>query len=63
VGKYPEFAAQWTQTVTEEAKRQELQIKIARQWLKIDSSAALKWIDTLELSEEIKQGLKADLDF
>jgi hypothetical protein len=60
--KYPEFAAHWTQAVTEEAKRQEFQIQVARQWLKISSSAACKWIDNLELPEEIKQRLKNGLD-
>ena len=61
VGKYPEFAAQWTKSTTDETKRQKYQIEVARQWLKTDPSAALKWIDSLGLPEEIKQSLKTPL--
>ncbi|HTL72064.1 MAG TPA: alanine-zipper protein [bacterium] len=57
--KYPEYAAQWTQSVTDEAQRQKYQLQIAAQWMKTDPSAALKWIDSLNLPEEIKQSLKA----
>jgi predicted nucleic acid-binding Zn-ribbon protein len=62
-GRYPEFAAQWTQTVTDEGKREKFQIQVARQWLTIDSPPALKWIATLELPEEMKQRLISGLDF
>lgn len=58
VGKYPEFAAQWTSSVTDETKRQKFQIEMARQWMKTDSSAAWKWIDSLNLPDEVKQSLK-----
>lgn len=61
VAKYPEYAAQWTQSVTDAAKRQKYQIQVARPWLKTDSSAASKWIDSLDLPDEIKQSLKAPL--
>jgi hypothetical protein len=61
VAKYPDYAAQWTQSVTDEAKRQKYQIQVARQWMKTDSLAALKWIDGLTLPDEIKQSLKAPL--
>jgi hypothetical protein len=57
--KYPEVAAQWTQSVTDETKRQKCQIEVARQWLKTDESAAMKWIESLGLPEAIKQTLKA----
>lgn len=58
VVKYPEFAAQWTQSVTDEAQRQKFQVQVATQWLKNDAVAAQKWIDSLELPAEIKQSLK-----
>ncbi len=59
--KYPDYAAQWTQSVTNETQRQQYQIQVARQWLKSDSSAATKWIDSLSLPEEIKHSLKTTL--
>jgi hypothetical protein len=58
---YPEFAAEWTQSVSDETKRQNYQIQVARQWMKTDSSAATKWIESLGLPEETKQSLKAPL--
>lgn len=61
VVKYPDYAAQWTQSVTDETLRQKYQIQVARQWMKTDSSAATKWIESLGLPEEIKQSLKAPL--
>ena len=57
--KYPEFAGQWTLSVTDETKRQKYQIQVARQWMKTDPIAALKWIKTLNLPEEAKQLPKA----
>lgn len=59
VAKYPEYAGQWTQSVTNETDRQKYQIQVARQWLKTDPSAALKWINSLDLPEEIKKKLIA----
>jgi predicted nucleic acid-binding Zn-ribbon protein len=59
--KYPDYAAQWTQSMTDENQRQKYQIQVARQWLKTDSSAATKWIESLSLPEDIKQSLKASL--
>ncbi|HEV2692175.1 MAG TPA: hypothetical protein VG347_04705 [Verrucomicrobiae bacterium] len=56
--KYPDFAAQWTASVTDETKRQYYQAQVARQWLKTDPSSAQKWIDTLNLPDAIKQSLK-----
>jgi predicted nucleic acid-binding Zn-ribbon protein len=47
--KYPAFAAQWTQSVTNEVLRQKLQAQVAQQWLKSDTNAAQKWIETLNL--------------
>ena len=58
VAKYPDYAAQWTQSVTDETQRRKYQIQVARQWMKIDSSAATKWIGSLTFPEEIKQSLK-----
>ncbi|HEX9048844.1 MAG TPA: hypothetical protein VF988_17595, partial [Verrucomicrobiae bacterium] len=57
VAKYPDFAAQWTQSVTNETLRQKFQVQVARQWLKNDTSAATNWIGTLNLPEEVKQSL------
>jgi hypothetical protein len=57
--KYPEFAAQWTQSVTDETRRQKLQLQVARQWMKTDPSAASAWVKSLNLPEEIRQSLKA----
>ncbi len=57
--KYPDYAAQWSQSVADETQRQKYQIQIARQWMKTDSSAATKWIDSLSLPDEVKQSLKA----
>jgi hypothetical protein len=54
IAKYPEFAAQWTQTVTNETQRQKYQVQVARQWIKTDPDAALKWINTLSLPEAVK---------
>jgi hypothetical protein len=54
VVKYPEYAAQWTQSVTDETRRQNDEVRVARQWLKTDRSAALKWIERLNLPTEIK---------
>ena len=62
VQRYPEFAGQWTQSVTNEARRQKYQVQVARQWLKTDPSAASRWIDSLNLPEEIKQSLDDSLD-
>ncbi len=59
--KYPEFAGQWTQSVTDENKRQTFQVQVARQWMKTDPSVAVKWINTLDLPEAIKQSLKPPL--
>lgn len=59
VGKYPEFAAQWTQSVADETRRQKYQVQVARQWLTTDPSAALKWLDSLNLPEETRRSLKA----
>jgi hypothetical protein len=57
--KYPEFAGQWTQSVADETNRRKFQAQVARQWMKTDSSAATKWIDGLDLPEDLKQPLKA----
>jgi hypothetical protein len=59
--KYPAYAAQWTQSVTDDAQRQKFQLQVARQWLKTDPSAALKWTDSLRLPEAIRQSLQAQL--
>ncbi len=59
VAKYPEYAAQWTQSVTNETTRQKFQLQVARQWMKSDPAAAMKWINSLDLPEEIKQPLKS----
>jgi hypothetical protein len=56
--KYPGYAAQWTQIVADETQRQKYQVQVARQWLKTDPSAALKWIDSLNFPEAIKQRLE-----
>jgi hypothetical protein len=61
VVKYPEFAGQWTQSVTDAAKRQKYQVLVARQWMKADPAAAWKWINSLDLPDDIKQPLKAQL--
>ncbi|MDR3456616.1 MAG: TIR domain-containing protein [Verrucomicrobiae bacterium] len=61
VEQYPAFAWQWTQSVTDDAKRQKFQLQIARQWMKSDPSAALAWINGLELPDKIKQQLKGAL--
>ena len=37
MGKYPEFAWQWTQSVTNETRRQKFQLQVARQRLKTGS--------------------------
>lgn len=58
VVKYPEYAAQWTQSVTDEAKRQKYQSQVAREWMATDSAAAEKWIDALAVPEELKASLK-----
>jgi uncharacterized protein (DUF1778 family) len=47
--------------VTDAAKRQKYQVLVARQWMKADPAAALKWINSLDLPDEIKQPLKAQL--
>jgi hypothetical protein len=57
-GKYPEFAGQWTQSVTNETQRQKFQVQVARQWLKTDPTAAAKWIDSLDLPADLKPSLK-----
>ncbi len=59
--KYPEFAGQWTQSVTDATQRQMYQLQVARQWLKTDSAAAIKWVDTLDLPEALKPPLPAPL--
>jgi len=59
VTKYPEYAAQWTQSVTDEIQRQKYQVQVAKQWMKSDPASASRWIDSLALPEEIKQPLKA----
>jgi predicted nucleic acid-binding Zn-ribbon protein len=59
VAKYPAFAAQWTQSVTNETLRQKFQTQVAQQWLKADTNAAAKWIETLNLPDAAKQSLKA----
>ena len=58
LAKYPDYAAQWTQSVSDETKRQKYQTQVARQWMKTDAAAALKWIDSLALPDEIKQSMK-----
>ena len=57
--KYPDFAAQWTQSVTNDAERQKFQLQIARQWLKTNPAAATNWIDSLDLPAKIRSSLKA----
>ena len=59
VEKYPDVAVFWTQSVTDETKRQQFQMQVARQWMKTDPSAALKWINSLNLPEAIRQSLTA----
>lgn len=61
VGKYPEFAGQWAKSVTDETKRKDYVLQVARQWMKTDPSAATNWIDRLDFPEEIKAPLKAQL--
>jgi len=56
--RYPDFAAQWATAITDEAKRQNYQVRLARQWLKTDPASAQKWIDTLNLPEALKQSVK-----
>jgi hypothetical protein len=56
--KYPQYAAEWTQSVADETKRQKYQIQVARQWIKTDPAGALKWIESLNLPDEIRQSLK-----
>jgi hypothetical protein len=55
VAKYPDYAAQWTQSVTIEIQRQKYQREIAREWMKTDPTAALKWINDEGLPAEIAQ--------
>jgi hypothetical protein len=57
--KYPEFAGQWTQSVTNEIQRQQYQILVARQWMKTAPSAASNWINSLDLPEAAKEPFKA----
>jgi hypothetical protein len=59
VVKYPEFAGEWTKTITDATRRQQFQIQVARQWMKSDPSAASKWTDSLDLPDEVKKSLKA----
>jgi hypothetical protein len=59
VVKYPDFAARWTQSVTNEIERQKFQIQVARQWLKTDPAAATNWINSLDLPAKIRSSLKA----
>jgi predicted nucleic acid-binding Zn-ribbon protein len=58
VTKYPAFAAQWTLSVTNETLRQRFQTQVAQQWLKADTNAAAKWIESLNLPDAAKQALK-----
>lgn len=56
--RYPEFAAQWTQAIADEAQRQKLQVHLAKQWLKQNAIAAQQWIDTLDLPARLKRSLR-----
>jgi hypothetical protein len=58
VAKYPAFAAQWTQSVTNETLRQKFQVQVAQQWLKSDTNAAAKWIDSLNLPAAAKAAIE-----
>lgn len=58
VVKYPEFAAQWTQAVTDETQRQKLQAHLAKEWLQRDALAAQQWIETLDMPARLKRMLK-----
>jgi hypothetical protein len=59
VEKYPAFAWQWTQSLTDETRRQKFQLQIARQWMKADPFAALKWITRPALPLAIMSPRKA----
>lgn len=59
VEKYPAFAWQWTQSLTDETRRQRFQLQIARQWMKADPFAALNWINRLDLPQTIMPPRKA----
>jgi hypothetical protein len=58
--KYPEYAARWTESVVDESQRQKYQVQVARQWMKMDSTAATKWIDSQAWPDTTKQLLKAE---
>jgi hypothetical protein len=61
VVKHPEFAGQWSQSVTDETQRQKYEIQTARQWMKTDPTAATKWLDSSDLPEAIKPSLKTQV--
>jgi len=45
VEKYPVFAWQWTQSVTDETKRKKYQLQVSEQWMKADPAGAAKCIN------------------
>ena len=61
VEKYPEFAGQWAQSVTNEVSRQAYEQQVARLWMKTSPAAARDWINHLDLPEDIKRPLQAQL--
>ncbi|MDB6121257.1 MAG: hypothetical protein JWQ71_250 [Pedosphaera sp.] len=55
--QFPEIAAPWVETISDEKQRNSYVENIARQWLEVDPQAAGTWLPGTSLPDDRKQRL------
>lgn len=60
VEHYPGMAAEWSESIEDESRRNSQMEGIARRWIRVDSELAAEWIASSSLPERTRERLLAD---